>query len=323
MERQIRSIHANDLKQFANTIKIIFLVLIGLWFVLSSFYTVQPDEIAIVFRFGKDTGLYGPGLHWKVPFGVDKVTKVKLTKIRAEDFGFRTKKAGVRTVYSRANYDYESYMLTGDLNIAEVKWTVQYRVIDPKKYIFNIRNKKKNIRDVSEAITRLVVGNRSIDEVLTIGRSQIEDEVKRKMQEILNRYQMGVEITLVKLQNVAPPRPVAPSFNEVNEARQEKARIINEAIAEYDKTATELAGEARQIISEAKGYSEQKKNTAKGDVAKFKEMLKEYEKAKSITKKRLYLETMNEIYKKSGRKIIIDEDLKSVLPLLDLEKISR
>ena len=291
--------------------------------IFSAFYTVEPDEVAVVLRFGKYSNTYEPGLHFKWPLGIDQVHKVKVAKIRTEEFGFRTRSVGVRSTYASAGFQEESLMLTGDLNTADVEWIIQYKVGSPTDYLFHVRDKRKNLRDVSESVLRSIVGDRSIDEILTIGRTEIEVEVKTKMQEILDKYRMGVEVTLVKLQNVTPPDPVAPSFNEVNESRQEKEQMINDALAEYNKTIPRVEGEAQQRISEAEGYAIDVVNTSKGDVAKFQSILKEYEKAEEITRTRLFLETMSEVYGRAGKKVLVDEDLKSILPLLNLDEVGK
>lgn len=310
--------------KFLKYIPIIILVLFLLGGLLSSFYTVQPDEVAVVLRFGKYLGTYEPGLHFKLPFRIDNVYKLQITQIQTDEFGFRSSQArAYRTVYAQEEFDDESLMLTGDLNIGDVEWIVQHRIKDPKNYLFKIRDHQRTLRDISESVVQQIVGDRSIDEVLTIGRQEIEFEVTKKIQEVLDGYEMGAEIVLVKLQNVTPPKQVAPSFNEVNEARQEKERMINDALAEYNKTVPKLKGDAQQIISQAEGYAINKTNMARGDVARFCALLKEYLKAPEITKTRLYLEIMGEIYKKSGKKIVVDEEIKSILPILDLEKLGR
>lgn len=299
----------------------IFLVSVALIFLASSFYTVASDEVGLILRFGKYAGTYDPGLHFKLPFGIDRVHKVQVMKMRTEEFGFRTKTPGVQSSFKSQGYTEESLMLSGDLNMAEVAWIVQYRISEPKDYLFSIREKEKNLRDVAETVIRQIVGDKSIDEVLTIGREEIEEEAKIKMQAIFNSYHMGVTVSLVKLQNVTPPKPVAPSFNEVNEARQEKEQKINKAYTEFNKTIPQVEGEAEKIVSQAEGYAIEKVNIAKGDVAKFDAICEEYIKAKKITQTRLYLETMGEIYRKAGKKIVIDENLRSIVPLLDLERL--
>lgn len=308
---------------FKNFLKVLVPVILLLVVATTSFYTVQPGEVAVILRFGKLYGTSSEGLHFKIPFGVDQITKVEIAKIHTEEFGFVTYQPGVRTSYRPSDNKDESLVLTGDLNIVDVPWIVQYRIKNPTDYLFNVRNIVKTLRDISESVMREILGDRSVDEVLTVGRQDIEYLAKTKMQDLLNRYKMGVELNMVKLKNVRPPGPVARSFNEVNESRQERERMINEALAEYNKTIPRVKGEAQQILSQAEGYAINKVNMAKGDVAKFLALLKEYRKAKAITRTRLYLETMNEVYRNAGKKLILDEDVKSILPLLNVENLTK
>ena len=261
-----------------------------------------------------------PGIHLKIPFGIEKIYKVRVDYQYKQEFGFRTKSAAQRTQYSSKNFEYESWMLTGDLNIAEVEWIVQYKIKNPKKYLFNIRDVQNTIRDVSEATMRLMVGDKSFQDVLKSGREVISDNAKLHMQKILDQYESGISIQLVQLQDVLPPQPVADSFNEVNRAKQEQESAINEARQAYNKEIYKVEGEAQKMISESEGYAIERVNTAKGDVQLFTSVLKEYKKAPQITKDRLYIENMESILKKIPHKIIIDEKLENILPLLDLNR---
>jgi len=296
-------------------------IVVGLfiaWIIFSSVYTVETDEVGVIQRFGRYITTTEPGLHFKLPWGIETVKKVKIRRVFKEEFGFSTIKAGVRTEYSNRDYSSESLMLTGDLNSALVEWAVQYRIKDPAAYLFNVRNVEATIRYVSESVMRLIVGDNSVDEVIILSRTNIADEAKVKMQDLLDEYETGVDIVTVVLQDVNPPVPVQPAFNEVNEARQEKERIINEAWETYNSAIPKAKGQAEQQILNAEGYATQRVNRARGDAEKFLAIYREYSKAKDVTRRRMYLEMMNEVYPKVEKKYIVDENLKSVLPLLQL-----
>jgi membrane protease subunit HflK len=288
-------------------------------FLLSSFYSVGPDEVGVIRRFGRYVRTTMPGLHVKFPMGIETVDKVKVKYIFKEEFGFRTVKAGIKTRYSPREYYDESLMLTGDLNVIVVEWIVQFRVKDPTKLLFNIRDPRATIRSISEAVMRLVVGDYSVSEVLTTQRVEINNTVQEKLQEILDSYDSGIQIVTIKLQDVNPPDPVKPSFNEVNEAKQEREKMINQAWEQYNKAIPAARGQAEKTIREAEGYALNRVNQAKGDAAKFIATWNAYKNAKDVTRKRLYLETMNDIIPKAGKKYIIDPDQRSLLPLLRLE----
>ncbi|OIQ15775.1 MAG: HflK protein [Bacteriovorax sp. MedPE-SWde] len=284
----------------------------------TSFYTVEPDEEAVVIRFGHYQTTNSSGLHFKIPMGVDDVIKVKTKRVLQEEFGFRTASTrGRRSTYSKQNLENESLMLTGDLNVADVEWAVQYRISDPFKYIFQTSSPIQNVRDVSESIMRRVVGDRSVSDVLTIGKVEIETQAQVLMQKVLDRYDMGVQIISVKLQDVNPPNVVKASFNEVNAAKQEQEKAINEAEGAYNKVIPEARGKAQKKISQAEGYASAVVNRAEGDVAKFKAILKEYKRAPKITKKRIYLETMEKLYGKFENVMVIDPKVKGVLPVFN------
>jgi len=298
---------------------IVILIIVILLF--TSFYTVKTEDVGVIKRFGKYTSTTLPGLHFKMPFGIETVTKVKGNRyIFREEFGYRTAKAGIRTQLRRdASLLSESLMLTGDLNIATVEWVVQYRIQDPQKYVFNVRNITKTIRDVSESVTRQIVGNHSVDEVWILSRLEIALQIREKMQEILNAYDTGVAIETVELQDVNPPEKVRPAVNQVNEARQEMEKLINQANEAYNKVIPRARGEANKTISQAEGYALDRINRAKGDATKFNEVYQTYRLSKDVTKRRLYLETMNSILPKIEKKYIIDKDQKGLLQLLQLQ----
>ncbi|MBN2413833.1 FtsH protease activity modulator HflK [candidate division KSB1 bacterium] len=301
--------------------KLIINVVIGLivvWFIISAAYTVAADEVGVIQRFGAYITTTQPGLHFKLPWGIETVKKVKVQRVFKEEFGFRTVQAGIRTEYSKSDFTSESLMLTGDLNSALVEWIVQYRIKDPVKYLFKVRSVEATLRYVSESIMRQVVGDNSVDEVIILSRKNIALEATKLMQDLLDEYETGVDIVTINLQDVNPPVPVQPAFNEVNEARQEKERIINEARESYNKVIPQAKGEAEQLILEAEGYATNRINRAKGDADRFVSVWKEYSKAKDVTKRRLYIEMMREVLPKVDNKVIIDDKLKSFLPLLQL-----
>ena len=296
-------------------------ITIGLvaFFIFLCVYTVEANENAVVLRFGKYLTTTEPGLHFKIPL-VDSIYKVKVDYQWKEEFGFRTRNPGVRSTYSQKGLDSESWMLTGNLKIAEVHWVVQYKIRDPFAYLFNVKNVENTIRDVSESTMRLMIGDRSFKEVLQKERASIANESKIHMQEVLDKYNSGIQIQMTQLQGVVPPAPVADSFNEVNRAKQEEETLINEANQEYNKKVYNAEGLAEKLINEAEGYAVERTNNAMGDTERFNATLNEYNKAPNITKTRLFLETMERILSSMPDKMIIDSELDGVLPLLNLDK---
>ncbi len=301
-------------------ITFIIIVIAALIILFTGFYTVNPEEVGVIQRFGKYINTTEPGLHFKIPFGVDVLTKVKVKHVYKEEFGFRTLKSGVNTKYSARSYDQESLMLTGDLNIADVEWIVQYRIKDPVKYLFRIRNIEETIRDLSESVVRQIVGDRSVDEVIVLSRKDIANEVELLLQAQLDEYEAGIEIYTINLQNVNPPERVKPAFNDVNSAKQEREKIINQAWQEYNNIIPEAEGKAKRTIEEAEGYAVNRVNRANGDATRFIDMYNQYKNAKSVTKKRLYLETMQKVLPNVEKIYIVDEAQNGILPLLNLDK---
>jgi membrane protease subunit HflK len=285
----------------------------------SSWFTVQPEETALVQRFGKVVRTAGPGLHFKIPYGVETVRLIPTERVLKEEFGFRTEVPGRRTRYSARQFQDESLMLTGDLNVIDVDWIVQYRIRDPEKFLFRIREPVETIRDVSEAVMRRVVGNRLGSDVLTVGREAVEEEVKAEMQKILTTYEVGVRISAVKLQDVTPPDPVKPAFNEVNESRQDKERRINQAQEKRNQEIPKARGEAGRTIAEAEGFALERVNRAKGEATRFTAILAEYQRAPEVTRKRLYLEAVTKILPEAKALYIVDADQKALIPWLSLE----
>jgi membrane protease subunit HflK len=294
------------------------IVILGLIFLTTSFYTVDADEVGVIQRLGKYIRTTEPGLHFKIPFGIETVAKVKVQNVYKEEFGFRTLQGGVQTQYARGDFSEESLMLTGDLNSAVVEWIVQYRIQDPVKYLFNVRNVEETLRDISQSVIRLVVGDRSVDEVIVLSRQDIEDLAMQLTQKVLDEFETGLKVVTVKLQDVNPPPPVQPAFNEVNEARQERERIINEALEAYNKVIPQAEGQAQQRLRQAEGYATNRVNRARGDAEKFLAVWQEYNKAKDVTRRRLYLETMQEILPRLTNMYVVDESQRGVLPLLQL-----
>ena len=302
------------------------LVMVAIPLVWSAVYTVAAEEVGVVLTFGKYTGEAGPGLRLKWPWPIQRVMKVPVQRQLKVEFGFRTDIAAVRTQYALDQYIDEKLMLTGDLNVAVVEWTTQFRVNDPYKYLFKVRNlfdsreetDSDTFRDMNEAVMRAVIGDRSVNEVLTIGRQEIASEVERRLQELADQYETGIKVEQIVLQDVNPPDQVRPAFNEVNQAQQEKERMINEALAEYNAVVPRARGEALQTIQQAEGYATDRVNRARGDAELFKALLAAYSRAPEVTRRRIYLETMLAVYPNVRQKIILDETLQGILPLLPL-----
>lgn len=307
-----------DLSKYGGKIVFFIILLIVVLAGFSSYYTVGPDEEAVVIRLGRYNSTNPPGLHFKFPLGIDRVIKVKTKIVHQAEFGFRTSDVSTRrTTYSSDNFEGESLMLTGDLNVAEVQWVVQFQISDPFKFLFQTSEPLANIRDVSESIMRRVVGDKLVSEVLTTGRVAIADQAKILMQEILDKYDLGIHIKTIKLQDVNPPKVVRASFNEVNAAKQEQEKMINQAEEAYNKVIPEARGKALKLISQAKGRKEALINRAQGDAARFKDLLAEYKKAPQITRTRIYLETMEEIFGKMQNMTVVDPSVKGLLPVMN------
>ena len=291
------------------------LLIVGLWM---SYYTVGPESQGVVRRFGKYLQTVDPGLHFKMPFGIDVVTVLPTRRQLKLEFGFATPGYVTNPIQAGQEPDEEKSMVTGDLNAALVEWVEQYRIEDPSQYLFDVRNPGQTLRDLSEAAMREVVGDRTVDELITIGRQDIEIEALARMQELSKRYHLGIRVDQVQLKNVNPPSQVQASFNEVNKAQQDRENAINIANGEYNNVVPRAKGQADETIRAAEGYRFKRVNEAEGDVAAFSAVLQQYIKAPEITHTRLYLETMSEILPQTGQKIIIDESLRQLLPVLPL-----
>lgn len=294
------------------TVLSVLLVLVFLW---TSYYTIPAESEGVVLRFGKYIAKVPPGLHFKIPFGVDQVTVVPTQRQQKLEFGFATPEY-TNPDQVGADPDKERSMVTGDLNSALVEWIVQYRITEPEKYLFEVRQPGLTLRDISEAVMREVVGDRTVDEIITIGRQEIEEAALVRIKELAGLYQLGVSINQVQLKNVNPPDPVQPSFNEVNRAQQDRENVINLANGEYNKAVPRARGEADQQVRAAEGYRFKRINEAEGDVAAFGAVLEQYVKAPEVTRTRIYLETLGEVLPQARQQVIVDDTVQQILPML-------
>ena len=304
------------------TIRLVAIALVALVGLFTAYYQVEPEEVGVVQRFGAYVRTTDPGPHLKLPFGIETARKVPVQRQLKMEFGFRTLpgKSGSRSAFAQpAEAQAESLMLTGDLNVAVVEWIVQFRIRDPKAYLFHVRDVPETFRYMAEAAVRQVVGDHSVDEVITVGRAGIALAAKEELQRLCDLYGIGIEVQQLVLQDVNPPAPVRPAFNEVNQAIQEKERAINEAWAEYNQAVPRAKGEAEQLVRSAEGYALERENHALGEARRFVALHEEYRKAPDVTRRRMYLETMGALLPKLGRKVIVDEAARGVLPLLQID----
>ena len=303
----------------AKAIKAAILVLAAVVLLWGSFYQVAPEEIGVILRFGQFVRTTDPGLHAKLPLGIERVMRVPVQRQLKLEFGFRTVRPGIDSQYvTNADTKAEALMLTGDLNVVDAEWIVQYKIRDPFKFLFKMREAESTFRDMTEAVVRRVVGDNSVDEVITVGRGRIADDAKVLLQSLCDAYEIGIEVNQLIFQDVNPPETVKPAFNDVNEALQEKERKINDSWAEYNQEIPKATGEAEQTLRAAEGYATERVNNAAGDANRFTAVYKEYAKAPVVTRKRLYLEALNEILPKINKKIILDQNQKNIVPLLNL-----
>ncbi|ADW16916.1 protease FtsH subunit HflK [Desulfobulbus propionicus DSM 2032] len=284
----------------------------------SCFYTIKPGEVGVVLRFGQYTRTTQPGLHFKIPY-VEDLAKVDVESVRKEEFGFRTRTPGISTTFERKGYDMESLMLTGDKDVIEVAWIVQYKVSDPVNFLFKVRDVAQTVRDASETVTRRIVGNMDFDYVLG-NREILAANAKQELQAQMDRLQCGINVVTVQLLDINPPEQVKPAFNEVNEADQDMKRLVNEAEETYNKVIPKARGSAKQIVEEARGYAVERTNRANGETHRFKAVVKEYEGAESVTRQRLYLEAMEEILPQVEHIYVMDRSQQSILPLFDVTR---
>lgn len=299
--------------------KKIILGFIAVIVILSSFFQIAPEEIGVITRYGKYSRTVEPGLNLKMPF-LEKLYKVPVERQQKLEFGFRTTGTrGQQSTYTKQDTNDESLMLTGDLNLADVEWVVQYRIDNAYNFLFKARNPVTTLHDISEAAMRQVVGDRTVNEVLTVGRTEVAAKAEKLIQDLSTEYSLGLKIEQVVLQDVNPPEQVKAAFNEVNQAQQEKETLINEARSAYNKVIPKARGQAKETIQKAEGYALERVNNAEGEAARFNDLYEEYIKAPEVTKKRLYLETMTKVLPLLGQKIITDKNGNNVLPLLQMQ----
>lgn len=289
---------------------------------LSSFYTVQPEEEAVVKRFGRVVSTQGPGLHFKLPFGIDTATPVPTQRVLKEEFGFRTAiGTDRRAQYSKdRSHRGESLMLTGDLKVIDVEWVVQFQIADANKYLHRARDPRQTLRDVSESVMRRIVGNSLGSDVLTEKRVQVANQARREIQSILDSFDVGIHIGTVELQDVTPPEMVKPAFNEVNQAEQERERLVNEAEKRRNQVVPRAEGEAMQIIAEAQGYAAERVNRARGEAERFSAILAEYKNVPEVTRQRMYLEMIDQVLPRLGHVYVMEQGQMSPIPLLNLDR---
>lgn len=304
---------------FPGILGIVAIILL-IWAGITSIYTVQAESQGVVLRFGKYVGTSDPGLKFKLPFGIDEVYILPVQRQLKQEFGFATPGATNPSQFSTSSREQalESSMVTGDLNAAAVEWIVQYRIVQPELFLFKVRDPEGTLRSISESVMRTVIGDRTVDEVITVGRQEIVVEAQALMQRAVNDYELGMTIDQVELIDVNPPEPVRASFNEVNQAQQERENMINVANGEYNKVIPRARGVANQSIQAAEGYALKRVNEAEGDIARFNELLSAYLTAPEVTRRRIYLETMQSVLPNMGRKIVIDGDANQILPFMQL-----
>ena len=301
------------------TIGLILVLLLAIW---SSIYRVELEEEGVLMTLGEYSGLVQSGIHVKWPAPIQTVIKIPTKRELEMEFG-QVAGSDSRRRSNRSELQEEALMLTGDLNVAVVPWKTQYRIAEPDKFLFKVKDPVGTFRDMNEAVMREVIGDRSVNEVLTTGRQEIAAQMEIKLQEMCDQYENGIKINRILLQKVLPPKQVQDAFNEVNTAEQEKEKMINQALGDYNRIIPRARGEAEQTVQQAEGYATDRVNRAKGDASLYTDLLKAYKKAPEVTKNRIYLETMADIYPKIKQKIILDKDLEGILPLLPLGKESK
>jgi len=307
----------NPQKGLLPVLVVVVLIVIGAY---TSMYEVDTEETGVVLRFGKFSGFADPGLHFKLPLGIDRVYLVPTGRVLKEEFGFRTVTPDVRSTFTKRGLEEESLTLTGDLNVSDVEWIVQFQVADPFKFMFRIKDPVGTIRDISEAMVRKAIGNANVTEVLTTERAQLASEIQRALQSTLNQYDIGVRIVTVKFQDVTPPDPVKAAYNEVNESEQQRESLIFQAREQFNREVPRARGEAKKVLQEAEGYAVERVNKARGETNRFLALLTEYRKAPSVTRSRIYLETLEEVLPRLEEIYVMDDKTGGLLPLLPLRK---
>ncbi len=326
LERKVIEITDRIKKKFNNPQKgfLPILAVIALIAVIiggySSMYEVDTEETGVVLRFGKFASFSDPGLHFKLPFGIDQVYLVPTGRVLKEEFGYRTVTPGVRSSFSKRGLEEESLTLTGDLNVSDVEWIVQFQVSDPFKYIFKVKDPVGTVRDISEAMVRKAIGNANVTQVLTTARAELASAIEVDLQNTLNQYDIGVRIVTVKFQDVNPPDPVKDAFNEVNEAEQQKESLIFQAREQFNREVPRARGQAKSTLQEAEGYAVERINKARGETNRFLALLTEYKKAPLVTRRRIYIESMEQVLPKLDETYIMDKTDSGLLQLLPLRK---
>jgi HflK protein len=320
----MRSVNRKSLQKLTPAMILIGIAALALIIIFStSFIVVDQTERAVITTFGKYTSTASPGLAFKWPFGIQKAYTVKTEVVQTEQFGFRTEKAGVQTKYSDKDYPEESTMLTGDLNIVSVEWIIQYKITDPKAWLFNCSDRQKTIRDVSQSVVNLLVGDRTILGVIGPERTAIQEAAVQMMNEKFSEFGLGINVIQVQLQNIVPPKGVQDAFEDVNKAIQDMNRLVNEGKESYNSEIPKAQGQAQQQIEVAQGYATERVNEAKGDVARFNSVLEEYRKAPDVTKQRLYYEMVEDVFKGEKDVQLIDKRFSNFLPLKNLDSSAK
>ena len=294
---------------------IVVVVILALITVFSSFFVVDPQETAAVLLFGRFTRMAEPGLHFKLPFGIEKNYNVPTQVVLKNEFGFRTEQPGITTIRAAQDFPSESIMLTGDLNIVDVEWIIQYRIVDAFNWLFKVQEREKTIRDISQSVINQLVGDRAIFDVIGAERANIEAQSQEHMNQLFDKYDLGIRVTTVKLQNIVPPAgPVQEAFEDVNKAIQDRNRLINEGQEAYNQAIPKAKGQAEQLVQEAEGYAIERVNKAEGDVARFARVLDEYSRNPGVTRTRLYYEMFEEVFKDAENVDLIDKNLQNFIP---------
>ncbi|MCQ2595519.1 MAG: FtsH protease activity modulator HflK [Treponemataceae bacterium] len=303
----------------ASGVIIVIVAILVLALAGTTMFKVDETEEAVITRFGKYYTTVGAGLHVKMPFGIDKNYNVPVKVVQTEQFGFQTVKAGSQNQYKNG-ITKESTMLTGDLNIVDVEWVIQYKIVDPVAWLFNVQERKQTIRDISQSVINTLVGDRAILEIMGAERPVIQNQAVALMNDNFKQLQLGINVTNVQLQSIVPPAGVQEAFDDVNKAIQDMNRFINEGKEVYNAEIPRARGEAEQQILIAEGYATERINKAQGDVARFNAVYEEYKKSPAVTRERLYLETMETVFESQKNSTLIDRNLDNILPVKDLTK---
>ena len=317
---EIRDYFKNKFGASKSILPLVIVILLIVFGAYNSMYEVDTEETGVVLRFGEFSGFADPGLHFKMPFGIDQVYLVQTGRVLKEEFGFRTVKPDIRSTYTKRGLEEESLTLTGDLNVIDVEWIVQFQVADPFKFIFGIKDPIGTVRDIAEAMVRRSIGNANVSAALTTERAVLANEIHQSLQATLNQYDIGVRIVTVKFQDVTPPDPVKAAYNEVNESEQQRESLIFQAREQFNREVPRARGEAKKVLQEAEGYAVERVNKARGETNRFLALLTEYRKAPSVTRSRIYLETLEEVLPRLDEIYVMDNKSGGLLPLLPLRK---